>query len=407
LVTASGAEIRLQQEDARLGVRAPEVVAYIAISASDTAGLRANVKGSPASVSFGRSLTDAVVLADSQTRNDAAPQVVHIRAQSATGASFATIEDKSKYQFNSNARMAGETVGYAAFDAGSLLGARTGDARNVTEAEITAAQQLAAEIEATGVKAIGQAGSVTVNVMSSANLQTPIRVNYAAPIEDAVVMLTGENNLSTRYTLRVVSQDENGFSFVVEDWANTQFSFSLMNVKVQWIALSAGSYELQDGRRLEVGRVSTTDTASKVQFASAFTAAPVVITTTQTRNDARAVDSSPHAINASGFDARLQSYTTGVTRPAETVGYLAVSQGGAASSSVFAGSASSTGSYTPPFDLSSRVILVDTQTRNSASSAVTRYSAFGPWINFHLDNYGFEQVGIAAFTAGTIDARKL
>jgi hypothetical protein len=326
--------------------------------------------------------------------------------QSTTGASFATIEDKSKEPFNSNMRNAGETVGYAAFDAGSVLGARTGDARSVTAAQITAAQQLAAQIEANAFKAIGQAGSVTVNMMSTADLQTPIRVNYTAQVKDAVVMLTGQNNTMTRYTLRVVSQDESGFSFVVENWAN-QPSFILMDVKVQWVALSAGSYELRDGRRLEVGRVSTTDTAGKVQFASAFTAAPVVITTTQTRNDTRAVDSSPLSITASGFDARLQSLTTGVTRPAETVGYFAVSQGGTASSSVFAGSGSSVGPYAPPFDISSRIILLDTQTRNSASSAVTRYSTFSQWINFHLDNNGFEQVGIAAFTAGAVQGRKL
>jgi hypothetical protein len=133
----------------------------------------------------------------------------------------------------------------------------------------------------------------------------------------------------------------------------------------------------------------------------------VVITTTQTRNDMRAVDSSPLSITANGFEARLQSLATGVTRPAETVGYLAVSKGGTSSSSVFASSTSSTGSYTPPFDLSSRVILVDTQTRTSTTSNVTRYSASGPWITFHLDNYGFEQVGIAAFTAGAVQGRKL
>jgi hypothetical protein len=63
--------------------------------------------------------------------------------------------------------------------------------------------------------------------------------------------------------------------------------------------------------------------------------------------------------------------------------------------------------YTSSFDISSRIILVDTQTRTSTTSNVTRYSAFGPWINFHLDNFGMEQVGIAAFTAGAVQGRKL
>jgi len=365
----------------------------------------------PASVSFGREVVDAVVLADTQTRNDADPQTVHLTAQSTTGTAFVTVEDSTKDI--EKIRTFGEVVGYAAFDIGSVRGTRTGDGMLVTAAQLSAAQQLAAQIAAMAYTGIGQAGSVLVNVMSSADLQTPIRVNYAAPIRDAVIMLTGENSLS-RYTVRVVAQDDTGFSFIVENWTN-QFGFSL-STKVQWIALSAGSYELEDGLRLEVGRVSATGTSGAAQFATAFAAAPVVITTTQTRNDTRAVDSSPMSITATGFEARLQSDVAGVTRPPETVGYFALSQGGTSTSNGFADVVSSMGSntqlWTPPFDLSDRVILIDTQTRNSTSTVVAKYSLMSPWLNLHLETTmsswpAIEKIGIVAFKTGTIKARKL
>jgi hypothetical protein len=407
-VTRTGFDVRLQVEEARLGPRAQELVGYIAFSTGGSVQRQGNVTHNNTSVNFGQTFTQSVVVADTQTRVEADTQTLMLRSQSTTGASLFVAEEQSA-DFETW-RTFGETIGFAAFEAGLLKGTRTGDANLVTAAQMAAAAQAAQTV---GVQAIGQAGSQTISV-SSFNIDNPIRVNYAAPIENAVISLMGADANGTRYSLRVVSSDANGFSFIVENWTNV-FGFSLSSVNIQWVAIKAGVHQLADGRLIEAGTVQTTNTSGRVDFAANFTSAPVVVTTTMSRNDTRPVDSDPINITRTGFDARLEtgSMHGSQTRVAETVGYIAMSSGGSAATgvatsfNVFGGMV---GEWAAPAGFMDMIVVADTQTRNSTEKVVVSFSRFSSTTRLHLQSSPFtfaqtETVGLMAFSRGVIMGR--
>jgi len=282
----------------------------------------------------------------------------------------------------------------------------------VTSAELAAAEQAAADLAAQNLasQVIGEAGNQTISV-SSFNINNPIRVNYTGPLENAVVSLTGADVFGTRYSLRVVSSDANGFSFIVENWTN-QFGFSLSNVNIQWIAIEAGVHELADGRIIEAGKVQATETSGSVNFAADFTAPPVVVTTTMSRNSTTPVDSDPINITANGFEARLDTANSygAVSRPAETVGYIAVSGGGttetgfASSLNVFG---TSFATWSPTVTIPDMIVVADTQTQNSADKVDVKWKLFGSQTQFGLQTSASsfpssETIGVLAFSRGMI-----
>jgi hypothetical protein len=402
-VTATGFDARLQQEEALEGPRAKELVGYIAFSVGGTVQTKTNVTHNSTSVSFGDSFTQSVVVADTQTLVEADTQSLMLRSQSSTGASVFVAEEPSSDSF----RLFGERVGVAAFEAGALQGNRTGDANLVTVAELAAAEQAAADLAAQNPSSqtIGEAGSQTISV-SSFNINNPIRVNYTGPLENAVVSLTGADVFGTRYSLRVVSSDANGFSFIVENWTN-QFGFSLSNVNIQWIAIEAGVHELADGRIIEAGHVQATETTGSATFAAGFTAPPVVVTTTMSQNNATPVDSDPLNITANGFDVRLDTANSynATSRPAETVGYIAMSGGGSADTGVatsFNVFGTSFYSWAPPTGFTDMIAVADTQTQNSADKVDVKWKTFSSSRQFGLQTSttsfpGSETIGVLAF----------
>jgi hypothetical protein len=408
-VTTSGFAARLQTEERRAALaQGLELVGYIAFGTGGSVRTIDRVSHVGVSASYGVRYSRPVVVADTQTRQDGDSQSTMLWRTPGSTSATVLVQEEFSQDFEGS-RSSPEQVGLAAFDAGLLRGSRTGTAAWVSDAQLADVAQASLAVAHSSV---GQAGSLLVSISSISRLQTPIRVDYAAPIKDAVVMLTGEN-ASAKYSLRVVSRDDNGFSFVVENWT-AQTSFRLSRTEVHWVAISEGSYDLEDGRRLEVGQVLANHATGGASFAKAFDAAPVVITTAQTRNDTRAVDASPSAISATGLEMRLQSGPAVATRPNETVGYFALSTGGASSTSM-AANVSVLGSsmrWTPPHNLSKSVILTDTQTRATDATVVAKYAITGSAVNLHLETvFGVwpsaEQIGVVTFGTGTIKARRL
>jgi hypothetical protein len=404
-VTATGFDARLQQEEALEGPRAKELVGYIAFSVGGTVQTKTNVTHNNTSVSIGETFAQSVVVADTQTLVESDTQSLMLRSQSSTGASIFVAEEQSND--SETFRTFGERVGVVAFEAGALQGNRTGDASLVTAAELDAAEQAAQSLS---TQVIGEAGSKTISV-SSFNINNPIRVNYSGPLENAVVSLTGADVFGARYSLRVVSSDANGFSFIVENWSN-QFGFSLSNVNIQWVAIEAGVHELADGRTIEAGHVQATETSGSVSFAAGFTAPPVVVTTTMSQNNATPVDSDPLNITANGFDARLDTANSynATSRPAETVGYIAMSGGGSADTGVatsFNVFGTSFYSWAPPNGFTDMIAVADTQTQNSADKVDVKWKTFSSSRQFGLQTSASsfpssETVGVLAFSRGTI-----
>jgi hypothetical protein len=404
-VTSTGFDARLQIEEARQGARAQELVGYIAFSTGGSVQSVSGVTASDETVTFGESFTRSVVVADTQTRAETDTQTLMLRSQSPNSARLFIAEEQSD-DFEAF-RIFGERIGFAAFDAGLLQGNRDGDASLVTEAELAAAAEATPTVE-TGT--IGQAGSLTVSI-NSFNADDPIQVSYEQPLENAVITLIGEDEGTKRYTLRVVEQDANGFSFVVENWADA-FSLSLFNTKIQWVAIEAGVHELADGRIIEAGHMEAAETSGSVSLNAGFTDAPVVITSTMSQNDPTPVDSDPLNVTASGFDVRLE--TSDIynlqSRPTETVGYIAMSGGGDATTGVATTFDTLSGSYSwrAPSGFTDMIVVADTQTRNSTDKVDVKVDPSSFSTKFKLETTlsgGLpenETIGVLAFSSGSI-----
>jgi hypothetical protein len=408
-VTATGFQARLQSEDARGGIPRPqELVGYIAFGIGGSAARTIEVGSTSAVTSFGRTFANAVVVADTQTANDLDPQSVILTAQSNTAANVLVLEESSVSADIS--RSIKDTVAMAVFEAGMLRGERLGNAALVT------AQQLAAAASAPTFQMVGQSGAVTVTALQA---KSPIRVDYSGAVENAVIMLTGSHQSGDPYTLRVVSRDATGFSFVIEEW-EYQDKNRTKTETIQWIAIASGKYELADGRKLEVGTVSADMTAKSVTFTAGFTAPPVVVTSLMSNNDTKTANASPISVTKTGFSVNLQvEKAQAQTHAAETVGYIAMSTGGTSASGVAATvSAGSTAvTWTPPTGFSSMVAVAGTQTRNNVEPVSVKTQAVaGTGVKLLLEKEASkaavlsiptETVGIIAFLRGAIYGRKL
>jgi hypothetical protein len=299
----------------------------------------------------------------------------------------------------------------AVFEAGMLRGQRLGNASLVTAA------QLAAAANAPAFRTVGQSGSVTV---APAQAAAPIRVNFSSPVENAVIMLTGSHQSGDPYTLRVVSRDANGFSFVIEEW-EYQDKKRAKTETIQWIAMAAGKYELADGRKVEVGTVSADIAAKPVTFGAGFSSPPVVLTSVMSNNDAKTVTAAPTSISKTGFSVGLQvERGQAQTHATETVGYIAMSAGGNATSGLattLTVGGSSAATWTPPSGFSSMVAIAGTQTRNNTDPVTVKTQAVtGTGVKLLLEKEASkgtalsiptETVGLIAFLRGAIYGRKL
>lgn len=101
---------------------------------------------------------------------------------------------------------------------------------------------------------------------------------------------------------------------------------------VSWIVLEAGSWQLADGTRLEVGRLNTSATVGKavadqwaaITFDTALGATPAVLTQVQSDNDPTWVKTRQRAAGASGFEVALEEAEAGDLHGSESVGWLAI-----------------------------------------------------------------------------------
>ena len=153
-------------------------------------------------------------------------------------------------------------------------------------------------------------------------------VAFDGPLENAVVIATaGPSADPDPLTLRVTDVTENGATVRTSEFA---YQDGVRGVEtVNLLALEAGTYDLSDGRRLEVGTVETSGTATRVNFNEAFDAAPVVFLTVQSENDATPVVARQGRATTTGVDVFLQREELLVkeSHGIETVGYIAISEG--------------------------------------------------------------------------------
>ncbi len=105
-------------------------------------------------------------------------------------------------------------------------------------------------------------------------------------------------------TVRIRNLSSTGFELRIENWlsAGTTHAPETLNILVT----ERGSYTLRDGTKIEAGSVTVSNSFSTVNFAEAFSFAPVVLTQVKTANDATAVTSRLEKVSPDSFAIKLQ-----------------------------------------------------------------------------------------------------
>ncbi|MGG7564541.1 S8 family serine peptidase [Rhodovulum sp. DZ06] len=103
--------------------------------------------------------------------------------------------------------------------------------------------------------------------------------------------------------------------------------------QVSYMVFEAGSWQLEDGTRLEIGEIDTARLTSagyeSVGFDAGFSGRPAVISQVQTDNGADFVQTRTRAVDANGFQVAMQeeeALNDGI-HAVETIGYMAIEQG--------------------------------------------------------------------------------
>lgn len=266
--------------------------------------------------------------------------------------------------------------------------------------------------------AIGEAGSITTN---SPTENQPITVNLTQPLENPVFALSATNNGGNQFVLRITDQtyDTDGnttsFTFIIEEWEYHDGPHGATET-INWIAIEEGTHTLPDGRIIEAGTSSVNDGNTSVSLTAGFPGTPTVLTSVMSENDTTTVDSDPFNVTSSGFTLSLQEEEAeDGTHANETVGWIAIQQGGDATS----GTATNHGGLDEGVDshglgatFGDAIVVAETQTINGGDTAtVVIDGQTNSTVDLFLEeeqsndnemNHINETVGIVAFEEGLI-----
>lgn len=216
--------------------------------------------------------------------------------------------------------------------------------------------------------AFGEVGTLTRGGFGDGEI---IRIDFTEPLENAVIHLSSTNKGGNEFSLRVISVDENGFTFSLEEWEDEDGPHPATET-INWIAIEEGVHTLPDGRVIEAGTTTATDAASAVSLSGSYSSAPVILTNVMSANDPDVVDSDPFNVTSTGFDLQLQegSLSDGVNT-GETVGWIAVTAGGDGSAgyaSLHDGLETSNNSFDLGGTLSNGAVFGETQSMNGTDA---------------------------------------
>ncbi len=105
---------------------------------------------------------------------------------------------------------------------------------------------------------------------------------------------------------------------------------------VSYVVLEAGTWELAEGKHLQVGTLATDATVGKritnvwaqVTFSETFSSAPVVLSQVQSNDDPHWVKTRQQNVGAAGFDVALEEEQASASpHGTETIGWLAMDAG--------------------------------------------------------------------------------
>ena len=171
-------------------------------------------------------------------------------------------------------------------------------------------------------------------------------VNFASPIENAVVVVTlNTNNDPDATAIRVISSDDNSFTFRYDEF-ETNTTANHAGETISWIAVTPGEHVLPDGAVIKAGTTTADGSygaagvgSNTVLFDTPFAGDPVVLAqatgsntgdvsepalATQIRSDAGGNGNNP---TTTGFQVRVREQEGNGQNSVADVGWIAISQG--------------------------------------------------------------------------------
>jgi hypothetical protein len=167
----------------------------------------------------------------------------------------------------------------------------------------------------------GEVGRVTVNQSGTTQWH---QVNLIHTYDDPVVIMQPPSfNGRHPSTIRLRNVTPNGFEFQIDEWDYLDGGHTTETMG--YVVMDSGVFELDDGTRVEVGKVLANQDFTPVSLSQTFAQAPVVLSQSQTANDPPAIVTRQRSVGVNGFEVRLQEEEASDQLHAyETVGYLAI-----------------------------------------------------------------------------------
>ena len=265
---------------------------------------------------------------------------------------------------------------------------------------------------------IGQVGTVSVEQSSSTQWHS---VSFDQPIGDAVVVMNAmTQNDSDPFTIRVRNVTDNGFEFQIDEWDYLDGQHGMETLS--WMAVETGVHTLENGQTLYAGTETVDSKSAKFDLPDELTN-PVVLAQVQSVNEASAVTVRTDIQN----NGQVQLYLQEEERlrngghDDETVGVIAIDNGGAAADGMIVGTTgdrvrhtNTNESYGDDFAGAEHALFTNMQSddgRDTAEARVTASNDTG--FSVHIDeeqsrnaetNHITEDVGFAAIEVGTLTA---
>lgn len=175
---------------------------------------------------------------------------------------------------------------------------------------------------------IGEVGSSQLNH----GLKTVVLSrSYTDPV---VLVQPPSFNGAQACVIRLTNVSKDRFTMYIDEAPNLDGAH--VPESVSYIVLEAGQWTLNDGTKLEVGKLTTSDNVgsmlsnqfTQVNFTNAFPGVPAILTQVQSNNDSGFVKTRQRNSTTSGFQVAME-VADSVTTPhqAETIGWLAIQTG--------------------------------------------------------------------------------
>jgi hypothetical protein len=170
----------------------------------------------------------------------------------------------------------------------------------------------------------GEVGTVTINQPSKTVWHTVHLVNaYVNPV---VIMQPASFNGSHPTTIRVKNITASSFEFQMDEWNYLDGAHT--TEMIAYLVIEAGTYQLQNGTRLEAGAIDVDHNFQTVNFSQSFDTTPVVLSQAQTVNGESAVVTRQRNTGAESFQVKVQEEEgNDGSHATETLGYIAIESG--------------------------------------------------------------------------------